>query len=233
VTLVFLITSLILLPVGVVCLIYGLRAHEIVTRYDQCEMAGQLDALTSNSDIQQFLWENAGNTEGLSCQISVTIDENMKGPLYLYYEIHGLYQNHRRYVRSHMDLQLAGQGGWRGYVNDQTQTQSCNPIVDNAYGNQINPCGLVAWSLFNDSYNIKYHPRNSNQNPSNLQYVSIPATGIAFPSDTKYRFANYTPQNFQPDLATWGGGGNITGTLKEDERFQVPTSLLLMLYQNS
>jgi hypothetical protein len=59
-----------------------------------------------------------------------------------------------RYVRSHMDLQLAGQGGWRGYVNDQTQTQSCNPIVDNAYGNQINPCGLVAWSLFNDSYNV-------------------------------------------------------------------------------
>ncbi|GAX75275.1 hypothetical protein CEUSTIGMA_g2720.t1 [Chlamydomonas eustigma] len=220
VTLVFLITSLILIPVGVVCLIYGLQAHEIVTRYDNCKMSGETDALTSNSDIQQFLWQNAGDSKALSCQIVVSIDKDMKGPLYLYYEIHGLYQNHRRYVRSHVDLQLAGQGGWQGYVNDQTQSQSCVPILNNAYGNQINPCGLVAWSLFNDTYHVKYHQRNSKQNVSSLAYVDLPATGIAFQSDITYRFANYTPQNFQPDLASWGGGGNITGTLKEDQRFQ-------------
>ena len=27
--------------------------------------------------------------------------------------------------------------------------------------------------------------------------------------------------NFQPNLTIWGGGGNITGTLQQDQRFQV------------
>ena len=55
-----------------------------------------------------------------------------------------------------MDLQLAGKGGWSSYVSDETQAQSCSPLV-NVPGNasmEINPCGLVAWSLFNDSYSV-------------------------------------------------------------------------------
>jgi hypothetical protein len=69
----------------------------------------------------------------------------------------------QRYVRSHIDLQLAGKGGWSGYVNDETQAQSCSPLV-NVPGNsslEINPCGLVAWSFFNDSYSVGRGPGGS------------------------------------------------------------------------
>ena len=43
--------------------------------------------------------QNAGNTSALTCNIAIPITEEMNGPIYVYYEINGLYQNHRRYVQ--------------------------------------------------------------------------------------------------------------------------------------
>lgn len=48
----------------------------------------------------------------------------MNGPIYMYYQIVGMYQNHRRYVRSHLDQQMASDntnGNWASLVNDATQ----------------------------------------------------------------------------------------------------------------
>ena len=55
-------------------------------------------------------------------------------------------------------MQLAGQSGWASYVGDETQAQSCTPMVNVPNTSlQINPCGLVAWSYFNDSYTVSSH----------------------------------------------------------------------------
>ena len=60
-----------------------------------------------------------------------------------------------RYVRSHIDMQLAGQTGWESNVASNTQAQSCVPWINYPpSGVQINPCGLVAWSYFNDTYSV-------------------------------------------------------------------------------
>ena len=60
-----------------------------------------------------------------------------------------------RYVRSHIDMQLAGQTGWESNVASDTQAQSCVPWINYPpSGVQINPCGLVAWSYFNDTYSV-------------------------------------------------------------------------------
>ena len=44
--------------------------------------------------------QNAGNEALLSCSVTLNITEDMPPPLYIFYEVRGLYQNHRRYVAS-------------------------------------------------------------------------------------------------------------------------------------
>ena len=41
--------------------------------------------------------QNAGNSSALTCSVTIPITKDMTGPIYVYYEIHGLYQNHRRW----------------------------------------------------------------------------------------------------------------------------------------
>ena len=41
------------------------------------------------------------------CTINVPIEKDMDGPVYFYYKLSNFYQNHRRYVKSRSDEQLA------------------------------------------------------------------------------------------------------------------------------
>lgn len=228
-----LLVTVICVPVGIVCLYYGGKAHEISVRYDHI-CPSQLPSNAKSSDKLDYMRKNAG-TSKLICQVNVTLDEDMNGPIYVLYQINGMHQNHRRYVRSHLDQQMASDntnGKWEGVVNDATQAQSCVPVV-NYLGNssqQINPCGLVAWSFFNDTYDFKVLPTNSSANASSI-YVS---DEVSFKADTTFRFANYYPKFFNPDFNTnysttnfYRGGGNLSSlsnpnqTLQEAQRFQV------------
>lgn len=67
-----------------------------------------------------------------------------------------------------------------------------------------------------------------NLSRSGAATVAVPVsdTGIAFASDIKYRFANYTPQYFNPVIGPERGGFNLTAesggaTPKENQRFMV------------
>ena len=66
--------------------------------------------------------------------------------VYVYYHLHSFYQNHKRYVRSRNDAQLAGKTTAPGV--------KCQPeqFLGGNQAQPINPCGLIAWSLFNDSF---------------------------------------------------------------------------------
>lgn len=69
----------------------------------------------------------------------------------MYYELDRYYQNHKRYVRSRDDSQTgSGEGGSSKCAPQQYVNGSANP--DLPHNGEINPCGLIAWSFFNDSY---------------------------------------------------------------------------------
>ena len=40
--------------------------------------------------------QNVNNTQALQCTTTLEIPEDMDGPIYVYYELQGFYQNHRR-----------------------------------------------------------------------------------------------------------------------------------------
>lgn len=45
---------------------------------------------------------------GLMCPITVTLSQDVTGPLYVYYELTKYYQNHRKYAQSFYVTQLQG-----------------------------------------------------------------------------------------------------------------------------
>jgi len=126
------------------------------------------------------------------CEITISIKEKMSKPVYMYYKLTNYYQNHRRYVRSRDDQQLVGKTLSSSDVSDTCtyhyQWGSNNDV--------INPCGLIAWSMFNDTYQLS------------LNGASIPLTqdSIAWQSDLDTKFKNnndgQTGQNFPP-FAYW------------------------------
>jgi hypothetical protein len=144
------------------------------------------------------------------CFVDITVKETMAPPIYVYYKLTNYYQNHRRYVKSRSDQQLRDDISVPTEPNDDTQTtldDACeerliavlpktNPNSSNALFSQlfINPCGLIAFSYFNDTFSLL----NSGGTP-----LPIVETDIAWKSDVDTKFKNdedlgSTGQNFDP-----------------------------------
>lgn len=153
-TFIFAAIAFVMIPVGAVCLAFGMKPVEVVYRYDNYCATQQLGPNYKNRDAQQWLLNNQQpdsiNIPALRCTFNVTITKPMPHPIFIYYELDGVYQNHRRYVKSRSDVQLAGKNA------SSTDLASCQPQLyyqDNQ-SLLINPCGLVAWSNFNDTYQL-------------------------------------------------------------------------------
>ncbi|VVA97411.1 unnamed protein product [Arabis nemorensis] len=191
VILTFLIVSVIFIPLGVVSLFASQDVVEIVDRYDN-----ECIPLSARANKVAYI-QGAGDK---SCIRTLNITKRMKQPIYVYYQLENFYQNHRRYVKSRSDSQLRS-------VNNENQIGACKP-EDDVGGQPIVPCGLIAWSLFNDTYTLS---RNS-------QHLAVNKKGIAWDSDKDHKFGkNVFPKNFQKGNLTGGARLNPNISLSEQE----------------
>jgi hypothetical protein len=76
------------------------------------------------------------------CTLTIDVEEDMEPPVYVYYQLDNFYQNHRRYVKSRSDKQLRGEEVTAADLSD------CDPL-DKQGDKILNPCGLIANSMFN------------------------------------------------------------------------------------
>merc|ERR1719263_37057 len=189
------------------CIAFGFiardSAREIVelhARYDEACKEGFSDSENPPQTEEEYL-RSTGN--GTTCVVSLgEAPEYIKAPAYVYYGVSSMYQNHRRFVRSRSNEQLMGQRENGGDV--------CDPKRTTIDGEDINPCGLAAWSTFNDTFavNVDGQPR------------AVSTKDISWKGDRKFKFANYVAKNVNEDPAT-RDGKKIEGTLQEDEHFIV------------
>lgn len=87
------------------------------------------------------------NTETTqNCVLQFEIPEDMGPPVLFYYQLTNFFQNHRRYVSSFDADQLVAQSGYTSVSSD------CDPLKSTAAGVPYYPCGLIANSVFNDTF---------------------------------------------------------------------------------
>jgi len=197
-----------------------------VVRYD--DVLDCVGGALTNTDRESMLMSLGGN--GTQCVLDIQIEKDMKAPTYIYYELHNYYQNHRRYVKSRSDTQLRNEQSGGGLldslgVGGSNDLKDCEPqrtrTLPNGTKLDINPCGLIAWSFFNDTYSFSRQPQADQPDaPNAFEALEVDESGIAWPSDRTKKFSHYTPQHLNDEPATRGGGA-VTGYLDENEHLIV------------
>ena len=163
------ITGVLFIVIGIIILVFSKSIKEIEIRYDdrpECEI-------------------------GNKCEISFLIEKNMKKNVFVYYRLKNFYQNHRRYIKSKSIKQLKG-----NIMKESDIKDDCDPIILNKDiyegvnssdglktldpDGVAHPCGLIAKSYFNDTYEIKKQGGN--------EEITISPNGIAWSVDKdKYK----------------------------------------------
>ncbi|KAL9714939.1 alkylphosphocholine resistance protein lem3 [Leucoagaricus gongylophorus] len=163
------------------------------------------------------------------CIVEFNIPINLQAPVFFYYGLTNFYQNHRRYVKSLNSDQLQGK-----YVSPNSLNNSdCDPLgAAGLFGNiSIYPCGLIANSIFNDTF---YTPTLQNSNDSSEpQPYPFSEKGIAWdgerrkyvadPTKTGNGYSSYSeimpPPNWRLRFPQGYNETNMPN-LQEDEHFQ-------------
>ncbi|KAL9680438.1 hypothetical protein QQ045_018317 [Rhodiola kirilowii] len=188
----FMLVSIVFIPIGVASLFASRDVVEIVRRYET-----DCIPLEMRTNKVQFIKSNASKT----CVQTIQVSKRMKAPIYVYYQLDNFYQNHRRYVKSRSDQQLKSNSS----ISD---TSDCKPEGTTSDGKPIVPCGLIAWSLFNDTYAFS---RNNVNLPINKR-------GISWKSDRDHKFGkNVYPSNFQNGAIQGGAKLDPNKSLSEQE----------------
>jgi hypothetical protein len=149
----FLIIGCIFIPIGIVVIVTSDKIIEVRERYDHL--------VPSCGDFGK----------GCNHTMTITVPSTMDPPVLMYYQLDNFYQNHRRYAKSRSDLQLAGElpdagslgdcdpflhlNSYRGGISGGFQVTLPNGQPFDAASVPYNPCGLIAWSMFNDSFTLR------------------------------------------------------------------------------
>ncbi|KAL0090716.1 ligand-effect modulator 3 family [Phycomyces blakesleeanus] len=106
----------------------------------------------------------------------------MTGPVFMYYRLTNFYQNRRQYIKSYDADQLLGKA-----ISSSTAQSNCDPAGQTEEGLIVYPCGLIANSMFNDTFS------NITQiDGDNAVLYEFSSTNVAWPTDTeKYKLTTY------------------------------------------
>ena len=174
----FIIIGLIFIPLGIVLLITSNNCYEQIVPYTECEELngnGQTCASKIQTEIMKT-GEDYQDNPTCTCTLPITIDRQVKAPVYFYYRLTNFYQNHRIYVKSRDNRQLSGNS-----LKADELTNDCEPYKK-VGDKPIAPCGTIANSMFNDTFLMEI-----NSNP-----VSMDKTSIAWKTDHDIKFNNPT-----------------------------------------
>lgn len=129
------------------------------------------------------------------CKLQFFLPDDIGPHVFFYYRLTNFYQNHRRYVKSFDQAQLMG----TMRDNSSISNSDCSPLtVDAETGKAYYPCGLIANSIFNDTFFSPVLLNPSGSNAGNQTY-NMTNKGIAWESDQDlYKPTAYTVDQVTP-----------------------------------
>jgi len=171
VILLFVIVGTIFIPIGIAVMMASNDVVEVETVDYSRACCANCDSTNSQERV-----------DFNPCTVPIVVPKRMEPPIYMYYKLSNYYQNHRRYVKSRSDMQLRGLDPEMSLLDTSCQHRvSINGTEESI----INPCGLIAWSVFNDSYELR---------TSDGVLLNTSSTSIAWQSDIDMKFKNQQPE---------------------------------------
>ena len=133
--------SIIYLCIGVIALVFGL-VHFF---------------LSKSLKEYEFQYDDNCTVLGKPCTLIIDISEDIKTPIYLYYQLTNVYQNNFMYSSSKSWDQIQGK-----FADLSDVKSDCSPIYlrdenNKTVSNIRVPCGSVAASVFNDTFQFESH----------------------------------------------------------------------------
>ncbi|KAI4189973.1 MAG: hypothetical protein L6R41_001081 [Letrouitia leprolyta] len=215
----FFAVGIIFAPIGGLLLWASSQVQEISIDYTDCQklapyviststgfekipedkVSESFKAATCNQHVPQWkrmntthTYRNFTTTEpSPQCSIQFTIPHDLDPPVFLYYRLTNFYQNHRRYVKSLDTKQLKGDALPPSTIKDS----NCDPLRISDEGKPYYPCGLIANSLFNDSFSQPLLLNVGDNAQMNRTY-NMTNRGIAWDSDKAlYGKTKYKPED--------------------------------------
>lgn len=169
----YIVAGCIFLMIGIIIMVESNDVIEHKMRYD-------------NKDACEVHWKHPE-----SCTLKLHLSEKMESPIFIYYEISNMYQNHRQYNKNRDIEQLMGNSRSKNDIKP-----NCFPVstirdlglyIDNPHlspKSVASPCGLIAKSKFNDTYSIA--PTDPKKDP-----VKISFNDISWSFDRNDKFKNH------------------------------------------
>lgn len=151
--------------------------------------------------------------DGANCTLRFEIPTKMDGPIYYFYRLTNFYQNHRRYVLSFNEDQIEGQAK---SASDLKSKDDCKPLIVNEEGKPYYPCGLIANSMFNDTFDSKltgvdgasdYNLTNKDiswsSDRSRFKKTKYNYTEVVPPPNWVKQYGTAYTEETLPDISTW------------------------------
>ncbi|KKA27791.1 hypothetical protein TD95_003570 [Thielaviopsis punctulata] len=243
----FFLIGVVFAPIGGVLLYASSQVQSIRIDYTNCQTKAPLvnanaadgflqmpsdlihTSFKSSSSKTQAKWARTENVtynygrgvtqnDTTQCIIQFNVPETFGSPVLFYYYLTNFYQNHRRYVSSFDADQLKGTAVSAAVI----KKSDCNPLRLDSDGKPYYPCGLIANSLFNDTFTA---PRNLN---TNVTYAMKNNSQISWSSDkelygvTSYKLADIAPPpNWRKLYPNGYSEEHPPPNLKQWEGFQV------------
>lgn len=226
--------GIIFVPIGAAMWLASHRIEDLMIDYSHCSTAASLEYwLPIPNEYTRYRFKNLPEVKTAQwklatddsqqfedqrqvCKIQFHVPHKIKGPLYFFYRLEKFYQNHRRYAKSFSEDQIEGKAASVDTIKN-TAGINCQPLSTNSEGKRYYPCGLIANSMFNDTFGSTLEAVNG----TSSDYV-MTSTGIAWSGNsgrfkkTKYNYQDIVPppnwhKKFPdgynstnvPDISTW------------------------------
>ncbi|KAF2711214.1 Lem3/Cdc50 [Pleomassaria siparia CBS 279.74] len=218
----FFIVGVIFAPIGALLLYASSQVQELSIDYTDCSSAPEtsvnettVDTLTVvptknvnsafkssmktqpkwGSATDTYTWPSGREEQVPVCILQFNIPNNIDPPILFYYRMTNFYQNHRRYVKSLDTAQLKGDARDK----DQITAGDCDPLdIEPGTGKPYYPCGLIANSMFNDTF-FNFTALNPQGGTNASTEYTFTKSGIAWDTEKDlYGVSKYTPDQVVP-----------------------------------
>ena len=188
--------AIIFAPLGAAMWYASHKVQDMSIDYSQCEKMASSDYWqeipeeyinfnfkTKDRDVSKPLWKLATNDsepfedERNVCRLQFEIPNDLAPPIYFFYRLDKFYANHRRYAKSFSEDQIEGKAASVDTIKN-TVGQNCEPLSVNHEGKKYYPCGLIANSLFNDTFTTTLRQTRESRGPVTKIDSKIPNTTI-------------------------------------------------------